>query len=78
MTCGGKSEELRYGLFDAKTTVEAFDIGLDELISDKNIEKQKLCDKKLSTKTYLSAVACFGVTVLFSLRHLCINCTLMY
>lgn len=77
MTSGGKLKNLRYGpWFDAKTTVEAFYISLDELISDKDVEKQKLCDKKLFTKTYLSAVACFGATVLFPLRHLFINCTL--
>ena len=44
-----------------------FNISIDELISDVDIENKKLLDKKIARKMYFIAIAFLGLTVVFTL-----------
>lgn len=44
-----------------------FHIGIDELISDDDVENKKLLDEKTARRMYYIAIAFLGLTVLFTL-----------
>lgn len=50
-----------------KAISNTFNISIDELISDADIENKKLLDEKNARKMYYIAIAFLGLTVLFTL-----------
>lgn len=50
-----------------KAISNTFNISIDELISDADIENKKLLDEKNARKMYFIAIAFLGLTVLFTL-----------
>ena len=55
------------GIDSLKLIAKLMDCTLDELVSDDDVEGQKLRDKRASGRAYVCAVACFAVAVLFAL-----------
>ena len=50
-----------------KAISNIFNVSIDELISDADIENKKLLDEKIARKMYYIAMAFLGLTVLFTL-----------
>lgn len=50
-----------------KVISNLFNISIDELISDDDIENKKLLDDKIAKRFYFIAIAFLGVTVIFTL-----------
>lgn len=55
------------GIDSLKLIAKLMDCTLDELVSDDDVEGQKLRDKRAAGRAYVCAVACFAVAVLFAL-----------
>lgn len=50
-----------------KAISNLFGTGIDDLISDKDIENKKVLDEKIARRFYFVAIAFLGITVLFTL-----------
>ena len=50
-----------------KAISNLFNVSIDDLISDADVENKKLLDEKTSRKMYFIALAFWGLTILFSL-----------
>ncbi|MDE5943557.1 MAG: helix-turn-helix domain-containing protein, partial [Clostridia bacterium] len=50
-----------------KAISNLFNVSIDDLISDTDVENKKLLDEKIAKKMYCLAIAFLGVTVLFTL-----------
>ena len=54
------------GIDNLKMLSDLFQISIDDLISDEDIENKKLLEKKNARKMYWITIACFGVAVVFA------------